>query len=164
MADANPFGSPGATQQTVFEYELPPEGEDSLFYVPPGSYVARVVGIEAKVSKSNNPMWVVKYRVVAEYLKLGDKSHGQDVSGKELSQFLVTTKQAAWKVRPAMAALGLIQPDGRTIKFVQGDVIGKGAIITVIDSDYNGKKSSSVDDVAPLPPGTTLPKPDDVPF
>lgn len=166
MSDS-PFGTPGeAAKSTTFEYTLPPEGEESSFYVKPATYAARVADIESKVSKSGNPMWVIKFRVVQELVEAGKQPVNQDGAekDKELSLFLVTTKQAAWKVRPAMAALGMIKADGVTISFTPQDVIGKGATIVVVDSDYNGKKSSSVDDVRPLPQGYVLPKPDDVPF
>ena len=126
----SPFGTPGTEDDDDFSVDG--LDEVSSFYVPPNKYRAKVIELTKEVSKQGNPMWVWTFAIV----------HG-DQSGKELKVWTALTAAALWKLVEVLDALKLGHVDGKA-KFKKNDVINKECYIVVEDSEYNGRKTSTI--------------------
>jgi hypothetical protein len=135
-----PFGNPNAPDDEVFELDSDQqaalEDSDKAFFVEPGDYMARVVDIEKGASKAGNAMWTWTWAIVSG-----------DSAGKELKLWTALTPKAMFKLRECVEALGVWSP-GEKLRVKPREVVGKTAVITVVEEDYNGKPSSKIESVS----------------
>lgn len=90
-------------------------------HVPPGTYDIKVVSATEKTSKAGNEMIVLECQIV---LPGGRK-------GPEVSEFLVFTDKASWKVDQVRAACGMAVVPGEEIDVEPKHFEGAKAVVEV---------------------------------
>lgn len=155
---SNPFGAPtDSPGDDDFEVDLPEQDEDGGgkdFSVPEGEYLARCIALTKDISKKGNTMWVWDFSIATGKYQ-----------GKEFKTYTALTPAAMWKLTEVCVALGLSK-GGERAKFKKSDAIGKYAVISLEDDEYNGTKKSTIASlrVAPTKAIEAAKKGDDVPF
>ena len=105
--------------------------------IPEGDYAGKVVKVEDKDSKNDNPMWVFTIEVVHEGRK-----------GTYPVYCLLEAKHL-WKVRALFAACGLVLPKKR-LAIDPNKIVGRKLGITMEDDEYEGKVRSKISATIPL--------------
>lgn len=123
------------------EFEQDLEEVSSSYQIVAGDYSAYLSGLVSDVSSSGNKMWVWTFVV----------DSGQ-YSGREFKVWTALTKAALWKLAEVTSALGLGEA-GNKAKFKRSEAVGRSAIITVVDSEYNGRAQSNISSVSAHPSG-----------
>jgi hypothetical protein len=107
--------------------------------IPEGAYPAKVVGAEIKSSKQSGEDYVEwKFEVLSG-----------DCEGRVAYFNNSLQPQALWRLRETLEALGVEVPDG-AMDIDPDEYVGCEAEISVIESEYEGKRQSKIDDVLPL--------------
>lgn len=136
MPTDNPFGAPVEADDT-FEVELT---EDEGYRVPKGKYPAKCVSLEKATSQSGNPMWVWEFVI----------THGK-YAGRSFKLWTALTASAMWKLRETLEGLGLGK-GGAKAQFKKTDAINRPCTVELEDSEYQGRKQSSIGKVLPFDP------------
>lgn len=140
--------------QQVFETEIPTD----VGILEAGDYLAKCVDIMADTSKSGNPMWVWTFELC------DDKGNG---TGRELQYYTALTPSAMWKAVEILSALGIPTTPGEKVSFGPEQVLGIGIVLEVVEDEYNGLPTNSIQRVKghPSGPGTRVaPAESDVPI
>lgn len=107
--------------------------------IPEDDYRLKVKEIGQKDSKAGNPMLVWKFVISAG-----------DHKGKELVDRFVLSKEAAWKLKQVVEAMGYTVPS-KKVALQYTKYIGKELGATVADGEpYNGKVKSEIMDYISL--------------
>lgn len=143
----DPTASEDNLGEGEFHDDFAAEDLGSKFSVTDGEHTATVVGIEDKVSKQGNPMYMWSFLI---------KEGKREV---EIRDWTVRTKDQLWKLGKLLSALGIPVIAGR-IRFSRKSVVGKRLIVKTKNEEYEGRASSKVQDYKPHPKGPT-PGPDE---
>lgn len=133
----NPF-SKKITEDDDDDFDVEVGDANSKYRIPEGTYRFRCIDIEKETSKSGNPMWTWTFAVCK----------GQH-EGTELKTWTALTASALWKVVQVGQALGLDIAEGR-LKFKKSNVIGKECYGKVLDSEYQGRVNSRIEELYAL--------------
>lgn len=131
----DPFGTPAESDDTFSVEAI----EDTGYRIEKGKYVGKLIDLQKGTSKAANPMWIWVFVLL----------NGPG-AGRELKVWTALTSAAMWKLAEVLAALGLGQT-GKATQFKKSEAIGKLAILDVVDDEYQGKKSSKVENMYPIP-------------
>ncbi len=102
-------------------------------------YAARVVDLFKDTSNQGNAMYVWEYELLFP----------RSVRGKTFRNFTAITPAAMWKLTETLEALGLGKAGGKS-KFTKQEAIGRYAIVTIEDQEYQGRTRSSIAKVSPM--------------
>lgn len=137
----NPFGSPNAAETSDFEFTVDLTDVQNNFLIPPGKYPAKVIGVDQKVSKQGNPMYVFSFAIMTgEY------------AGWEFKTFCAITPAAMFKIAELLEALK-VGAKGAVAKFNRDTVLNKAAMLDIDDSEYLGEMRSGITKVLEHPDG-----------
>lgn len=134
----NPFGTPAESEgggdgmDEEFSYDLP---EDTGTRIKEARYAFKVIGLDKSNSQAGNPMWI--------FTLVG--LHGE-AGGREFKIYCALTPAALWKLNDTLKALQLGTP-GQKTAFKKSDAIGKLVWGDVKDSEYKGRKGSSIEEL-----------------
>jgi hypothetical protein len=107
------------------------------FHIPEGDYLMKCTGVTPAVSKaSGNDMLVFTFTGLQEKSK-----------NKRFWLYCSYTREALWKLRQTLVALGVSTPDDPS-ELNPDDVVDVEVIGTVTDNEYDGKTNSKVTEIA----------------
>lgn len=139
MTDS-PFGAPNAAEDDVFSVDL--TDAQSSFQITPGTYPAKVIGVEKGLSKtSGNPMFTFTFVIMSG-----------EFAGREFKNFCSLSPAAAFKLAEVVTALGL-GVIGSTSSFTRNQAINKAVMLKIEDDTYQGEDRSTIKKVLPHPDG-----------
>jgi hypothetical protein len=132
-------------------------GGGSKVRVPEGDYKAKIKAVVFQTAQSGNPMLV--WTIVGTEGRL---------KGKELKEYTVLTKKAAWKLHDLLDAAVGKKPSGKmshrkVLEWCKKNALGKEIGVTLEDDEYTNDKGKTtisskisdymdVDDVGSAPP------------
>lgn len=123
-------GRGSAVENDVFEADL--TDADNGLIIPDSLYSLRCIDVEQGVSNSGNPQFVWTFAITqGEY------------SGREFKLWTALTPAAMWKVAEVIVALGVGEV-GKAVRFHKKDILGKECVGVIEESDYKGRKRSSI--------------------
>ena len=123
-------GRGSAVENDVFEADLT-EADNGLI-LPDSLYALRCIDVEQGVSNSGNPQFTWTFAITqGEY------------AGREFKLWTALTPAAMWKVAEVIVALGVGEV-GKAVRFHKKDVLGKECVGVIEETEYKGRKRSSI--------------------
>lgn len=159
----NPFGAPNEAEDEDDFFVEDLDKADSKFRVPEAEFEARAIDAVKELSKSSGaPMAVVTFVLTGrrhEQGKMFDAPAGDDSAGKEFKGWF--SVKAAWKLNELLRGLGFdpaeyteTLPNGKTrTKVPLKEMPNRMCVLAMVDSEYEGRTSSKIDEVIPHPAG-----------
>lgn len=103
-----------------------------------GNYLLAVIGAEEKTSNSGNEMIELKLEVIGPDIEEGE--------GAIIYDYLVFSKNAAWKIDQFRAACGEKIVKGKEVEIEAEDLEGKSVEAHLVVEEFKGKKQNKVGD------------------
>lgn len=135
---ASPFGVPGADDD--FNFDLTHVTSNAI---AAGYYLAYLSDVVKGTSRKGNPMWTWEFVIVGD-----GNGHPSNYAGKMAKLFTALTEEALFKLGETVEALNLGKT-GSNMAFKKADAIHRLGIIEMIDSEYEGRKGTSLQRVMP---------------
>ena len=147
MNTDNPYGNRDDAPSTSWEVEGLDE-VDGKFRVPPELfYEVTILSVDDKPSKSQNEMLTLTYMITGRTMSRKGlpafDGQADTHSGKEIRDYLVKSKAAAWRWLAFANAFRLDVVKGR-ICFNPAELVGLRCVAQFKDEDYEGRTSSKV--------------------
>lgn len=106
---------------------------DAFQVLPEAYYLVKVMEFTKETSKSGNPQFVWKLKVVTGQYR-----------GVTVTMWTSLLPSARWKVVQSLKAIGIECGDS-IAQFKRSDVIGKVCVAKIVADEYNGRESHKVD-------------------
>lgn len=136
-AASMPEPVPPVFEDEVFTEDFRDVESGPGFVIPEGTYHAKVVEFEKSDSRSGNPQYVWRFRILAGEHK-----------DAELRYWTSLLPQARWKVVETLLAVG-IKAAGSIVQFKRSDIVGKPCVIEIAQDTFEGQATSKVRKVYP---------------
>jgi hypothetical protein len=136
----NPFGKKAAI---TFDVDLSDVPENS-YYVEPGQYAAKVIGLDRQMSKAGSPMLVVEMALL------------EGNPGMQMKTWLSLNPKALFKVADFVEAIGLGKR-GEKLSIDPVAARNRRCMILIKDDEYNGRTVSRIEGFAEHKDGPLMP-------
>lgn len=106
--------------------------------LPEGDYLAKVTDVKAGESKKGNSMLTWEFTITTP-------GKGK---GKKFKSYTTLNKEALWKLKQLLEAMGLKVPNGSATLDLD-KYMGREVGVTLVDEEYDNKMHSTISDFIP---------------
>lgn len=126
-----------------FGYDMSSVDDNPFGVKEEGEYTMVCTDVIKKYSNAGNPMFVFDFNIC----------EGSEC-GKSFKVFCALTPAAMWKLSEVLVAMGLAEEGSKAKgKFTKKEAIGRTVIGILVNGEYRGKPSTSVETVKAHPKG-----------